>query len=146
MKKVLHLPLLAAALLLGACSTINSRINEKSDIYYSLDEATRAKLDQGNIDLGFTPDMVYIALGQPDSKRQRVTADGTTDVWVYSTYYDRYEGNAHMGYRRWVVPTPHGYRVVYEPVHAPVYSQQREDNIRVTFQNGQVSSIETARG
>ena len=147
MKKLLHLPLFAAlALLLGACSTIDSRINEKSDAYYNADEATRAKLDQGQIDIGFSPDMVYIALGQPDSKRQRVTADGVTETWIYSTYYDRYEGTAHTGYRRWVVPTARGYRVYWEPVYRDVYSERRDDNIRVTFQNGRVSTIDTARG
>ncbi len=141
----LSLSLLLAAGLVTGCSTVNSRIREKAPLYYSLDANTQSKIAHGDIDVGFTPDMVYIALGEPTRKRERTTQDGTNDTWIYSTYYDRYEGTAQVGYHRWVVPYGRGYRVFWEPAYQDVYSQQREDRIRVTFANGKVSSIDQAR-
>lgn len=145
MKKLIQLSLAGLALLLGACSTIDSRIKQHPHVFYNLDKETQDKIAHGDIAIGFTPEMVYIALGHPDSKRQRLTGEGSSETWVYSTYYERYEGTAHLGYRRWVMPTPRGYRVYWEPVYEPVYSEQREDNLRVTFRDGKVAVIEQAR-
>ncbi len=134
----------AFVLLLAGCSTIDSRIREKQDLFNRLDPQTQSKLRQGIVEVGDTPDMVYIALGTPDERHQRITATGDEAVWVYRTYYEQYEGMAHVGYRRIVFfdPGTRTYRVYYEPVSAPVYSEQVEDNIRVTFVNGRVTTIE----
>ncbi len=118
------LRLLAVILALGpaACSTIHSRIEEKPDVFAKLDPATQAKIKQGIIDVGFTPDMVYIALGKPDQARERVTAAGRQTIWIYNSYYERYEGTMHAGYRRSVFwdPRVRGYRVISRPVYADV--------------------------
>lgn len=133
--------LAAAGLLLAGCSTINSRINEKGSVFYSLDAESRAKIEHGDIAIGFTPDMVYMALGKPDTKRFRTTADGTAETWVYGAYY--YDG-PHVGYHRWGAWGPRGfYRMYWEPVHGSAY--RTEPDIRVTFQNGKVVSIEQSQ-
>lgn len=136
-----------AGFVLAGCSTVNSRIREKSQVYYSLEPETRAKIDQGIIDPGFTPDMVYIALGAPDEKRQRRDLDGRTEVWIYNTYYDRFEGTRRVGYYRNVYfdPVARIYRVTYTPAYGPVYSQQKEEQIRITFRDGAVTTIEQSR-
>ena len=46
--------LLLDALLLSACSTVSSRINEKGSVFYSLDADTRAKIEHGDIALMIT--------------------------------------------------------------------------------------------
>ncbi len=139
------LAILAAGL--AACSTVSRRIGEKPDVFAKLDPATQAKIKQGIIDLGFTPDMVYLALGKPDEIRDRVTAAGREAVWTYNSYYDRYEGSVHAGYRRFVTwdPRIRGYRVYHEPVYADVFSEQTETNIRVIFTNHQVAAIEQTK-
>lgn len=149
MKKLIQLPLvLAAVLLLGACSTINTRINEKAPVFYSLDANTRAKIAQGDVDLGFTPDMVYIALGEPDVKRRIRTANGQAEQWIYRSYYDVYDGFGYVGYHRWFEPYGrygHYYRVYWEPM--PMYDSYGvpQDDIRVTFTNGKVVMIDQAK-
>jgi len=134
----------AFVFLLAGCSTINSRIREKQDLFNRLGPSTQAKLRQGIVEVGYTPDMVYIALGTPDERHERVTAQGDDTVWVYKTYYEQYEGMMPVGYRRVMFfdPGARTYHIYYEPVSAPVYSEQEQENIRVTFVNGRVTTIE----
>jgi hypothetical protein len=135
-------PLLGAALLLSACSTIDSRINEKSSVFYNLDADARSKIAHGDVSLGFTPDMVYMALGNPDVKRQRTTADGTAETWIYRTYYDHFDGGPYVGYHRWGGWNRGYYRMYWEPVY---HRQASSDDIRVTFRGGKVTAIDQAR-
>ena len=139
-----RLSLLVASLgLLAACDTFNRRAEKKADVFYSLDDATQQRLKEKNIQLGDTPDMVYIALGVPDTKRQRLNADGRELTWIYRTYYQDYLGSELVGYRRYFVAVaPNRYVVHFEPVRREFYNERSEENIRVTFMNGRVSSVE----
>lgn len=138
---------LVFTVVLAGCSTIDNRIQEKSDVFAKLDPVTQSKLKQGIIDLGFTPDMVYIALGKPDEIRERTGDGGHKTVWKYNTYYERYEGTVHAGYRRFVYwdPQIRAYRIYYEPVYANLYSAQKETCIRVTFRDDKVAAIEQTK-
>jgi hypothetical protein len=146
MKKLIQLPLLfSAVLLLGACSTVSSRINEKAPLFYSLDANTRAKIAHGDVDLGFTPDMVYIALGEPDLKRSIRAANSQGEQWIYRSYYDAYDDSGFVGYHRWYAPYGRYYRVYWEPVYTDFYHEVPQDDIRVTFRDGKVVMIDQAR-
>jgi hypothetical protein len=131
-------------LALAGCNTINHRISEKQDVFDRLDPRTQDKIRQGIVEVGYTEDMVYIALGPPDAQHQKVTAKGDETTWAYKTYYEQFEGVAQVGYRRVVFfdPTDHVYHVYYEQVSTPVYSEHEEDNIRVIFVDGKVTAIE----
>lgn len=132
---------------MAGCSTVDSRIKEKPDVFTKLDPVIQAKIKQGIIDLGFTPDMVYIALGKPDEIRERTGGGGRETVWKYNTYYDRYDGTVHAGYRRFVYwdPQIRAYRIYYEPVYANLHSEQKETYIRVTFRDDKVTAIEQTK-
>jgi hypothetical protein len=138
--------LIAALLLLtlAGCNTIDSRISQKQGMFDRLDPRIQAKIRQGIVEVGYTPDMVYIALGTPDERHQKVTAKGDETTWIYKTYYEQYEGMVHVGYHRIVFYDPGArvYHIYYEPVSTPVYSEHAEDNIRVAFVNGRVTVIE----
>jgi hypothetical protein len=135
------------AFALAGCSTVDSRIKEKPDVFAKLDPVIQAKLKQGIIDLGYTSDMVYIALGKPDEIRERTSGGGHDTVWKYNTYYDRYEGTVHAGYRRFVYwdPRIRAYRIYYEPVYANLYSAEKETYIRVTFRDDKITVIEQTK-
>lgn len=82
------LPLSAGLLLLGGltgCETnsVNRRIGEKSAAYARLAPEQQVKIRQGVIELGFTADMVYMALGHPDKTTIRQTAEGPVGLWIY---------------------------------------------------------------
>jgi len=140
------LPILLAAGLaaLTGCSTVNSRIREKQAVFDTLPPATRAEIRRGQVAVGFTPDMVYMAIGKPDEVRERVDAAGRETVWKYSVYYEVYEGSIRAGYRRWMRwdPRLNAYRIYDEPIDASVYQPVRETYIRVTFRDGKVTAID----
>ena len=141
--------LLAASLgFITGCQTVESRIKEKPEAFAKADLATQEKITQGIIDLGYSEDLVYLALGAPDEKRETLTADGKTVTWIYNTYYDRYNGTGFAGYHRSVYYDPYlrAYRMYYRPVLADTYTQEKEERIRIVFRNGKATAIEQAKG
>ncbi len=138
---------LLASVLLAGCNTFERRAEEKSDIFVALDEATRERLRERNLLVGDTEDMVYIALGAPDERRVRHSADGSETTWVYNAYWQEYQGQALVGYRRYVVRDPRTgrFQIFYEPVRESVFVPREEERIRVSFRNGRVTAIEQAQ-
>jgi hypothetical protein len=139
---------LAATLgFLGGCQTVEDRIQEKPEVFAGLDVATQDKIKQGIIELGYTEDMVYLALGKPDQRRESLTAAGQSMTWIYNTYYERYDGTRFAGYHRSLYYDPYlrAYRVYYRPVYAETYAQEKEERIRVVFTDGKVTTLEQAK-
>jgi len=64
---------------LAGCSTVSSRIQEKSAAFAALSPVKQDALRQGTIEEGDTPDLVYIALGKPFHIKQ----DGPVTLWHY---------------------------------------------------------------
>src|SRR5215207_4614592 len=83
MKTKLCSLLVAATLLVAACSTVDSRIAKNRAAFNTWPPAVQDKVVIGQIDIGFTPDQVRVALGEPDRVFSRTTADGTSQVWSY---------------------------------------------------------------
>lgn len=147
-RRLLTTFVLAASLgFLSGCQTVDDRIKEKPEVFAKLDVAIQDKIKQGIIDLGFTEDMVYLALGKPDQRRESVNATGRTVTWIYNTYYERYDGTRFVGYRRNVYYDPYlrSYRLYYRPVYADTYRQEKEERIRVVFKDGKAAVIEQTK-
>lgn len=145
---LISLAALGALLFAAGCQTVETRIREKPDVFAKLDPKTQDQIRQGIIDIGYTEDMVYLALGKPDEKRESINEKGRSIVWIYKTYYERYEGTHMVGYYRQVYwdPRIRGYRLYYEPVLREVYQPVSEERIRVVFENGKATVIEQTRG
>jgi outer membrane protein assembly factor BamE (lipoprotein component of BamABCDE complex) len=139
--------LIGVLALLTACQTVDDRIKEKPEVFANVDKATQDKIKQGIIDIGYTEDMVYLALGAPDQKRESTTAAGRNVTWIYNTYYQRYDGTQFAGYHRRVYFDPHlrTYRVYYRPVYAETYSEEKEERIRIVFKDGKAAVIEQSK-
>jgi hypothetical protein len=138
---------ITALVFLSACSTFERRAKEKASVFGGLDTATQTRLEARQIEVGDTQDMVYIALGAPDEKREHLAADSRTTTWVYSAYWQEYQGTRLVGFRREVVfdPGSKSYRVYHEPDYQPIYAPRVEDRVRITFENGRVTVIEQAQ-
>jgi outer membrane protein assembly factor BamE (lipoprotein component of BamABCDE complex) len=142
----LTLAALVVASLMTGCNTFRSRARERSATFEQLSPAEQQRLQRGTINVGDNEDMVYIALGSPDERRDITTADGTQAVWIYKSYWQQYEGTAWLGYRRYVVPTARGFAIFHEPVTQDVYRTHADDRIRVTFdRRGVVTTVEQIR-
>lgn len=135
------------ALVLAGCSTVQSRIEEKSAVFNALPSETQSRIQQGLVDVGYTQDMVYIAMGKADRVMERATESGVETVWIYNNYYQQYEGSAFAGYRRTVYYDQRikAYRVYYEPIRTDFYSERTEEVARVVFKDGKVASIEQVK-
>ncbi|HEU5081626.1 MAG TPA: hypothetical protein VFT72_20605 [Opitutaceae bacterium] len=125
--------LLVGAILCG-CSTPDSRIKDHQAAFAALSPEDQGRIRGGKIDVGYTPEMVLMALGDPDRKYTRTTAKGTAEVWAYRDKGPRLAigvgvggGSGHVG---------GGVGV------ATGGGDQRDDKVRVIFDNGRVSAIE----
>lgn len=76
---------IATLLALSGCniSTISSRSKEKAEAFAAASPEQKSIIQEGWLNYGFTPDMVYIALGKPD--RVSTKPDGTT-IWTYLNF------------------------------------------------------------
>lgn len=136
--------ILGAAGLTG-CSTFNSRAQEKAAAYNSLTPQTQQRLEKGKITIGDTPDMVFIALDNPDAKRDITTASGAETVWIYKTYWEDYADTGWIGWHRYYEPRMSGaYAIYHEQVPLALDRTRVADVIRITFKDGKVISVDQA--
>ena len=99
------------ALLVTGCATddTTARTQEKSAVYATLSRREKHFIAKGRIAVGFTPDMVYMAMGHP-SKVKPVTISGeTAELWIYDNYYPPVDAY-HMRY------SDFGPELPYQPV------------------------------
>ncbi|HQF38872.1 MAG TPA: hypothetical protein PK322_07115 [Opitutaceae bacterium] len=138
MPRLLALAVLACALAFAGCSTPDSRIEKNSAAFASYAPAVQAKIRAGEVDVGFTPEMVTMALGKPSQIRRRQSAEGETEVWVYADKSPTFSfgvgvgGGGHHSGGGVAVGTSTG--------------GEREDRLRVIFQAGKVTAIERREG
>lgn len=84
-------PFVLAALSLGAfvgCNTSgrSARIQEKSAIFASLGPDQQKYIQRGGIEVGYTADMVYMALGKPSKTKLKDSPDGPVEMWTFYNY------------------------------------------------------------
>ncbi len=145
MKKTPCLMIIAATLaFVAGCQSVGDRIEENPELFASLDRETQAKVREGMIDLGYTQDMVYLALGEPNRKRKTTTPDGVSETWIYNTHFQRYDGQRMVGYDRTIFYDKKNdtYRVFYTPRYTDTYVPETQERIRIVFQDNQAVSIE----
>jgi hypothetical protein len=81
--KLSYITFALGALLVAGCSTVDSRIAKNRAAFNTWPPAVQDKVVVGQIGVGFTPDQVRVALGEPDRVWTRTTADGSSQVWSY---------------------------------------------------------------
>ena len=95
--KLLSVTLGLAALCAAGCSTVDSRIAKNRDAFNTWPAPVQDKVVTGQIDIGFTPDQVRVALGEPDRVFSRTTADGTSQIWSYRDRGPRFSFGVGVG-------------------------------------------------
>jgi len=80
MKGILLLCLLGG---LTACSTPQRRIQKNPELFAGFAPEEQDLIRAGQVELGFSPDMVRLARGNPSRRSLRITPDGEIEVWRY---------------------------------------------------------------
>ena len=131
---------LVAALLVSGCSTIDSRIARNRAEFSTWPATVQEKVAAGKIDLGFTPEQVLVALGEPDRRFTRTTSDGTTAVWGYRDRAPRVSFGVGLGLGGFRGSSAYGGGVMLGTGY------QDDEQLGVVFdRTGKVSAIETRR-
>ena len=71
------------ALFAGGCASTPAQRIAGSAEFDTYPSAIQEKILDGEVDVGFTEEMVRLALGSPDSISRRQTASGDSEVWSY---------------------------------------------------------------
>ena len=126
---------------LAGCATPESRIKEKPEVFNSFPPEVQSKVRTGQVDIGYTKDMVYIALGKPDREYTRTTAAGSFVVWSYTDRYTTTERQRITGDFRIVDPQG-GFRTTRDTIWADVDVPHEYEKLRLEFKDDAVSAIE----
>ncbi len=127
------IPVLLVLLWCVGCSTPGRRIARYPELFESFPPAVQGKVREGEIGVGFTKEMVYLALGAPDRSYARETESGVSEVWTYSRTYST---QAPFPYHYYAWPYYHTPRMGYR------YYQRSYTYLRVEFRDDQVQAIE----
>lgn len=127
--------LAGVALLSVACATPVSRIRRNKEKFAAYPPEVREGIRAGNAAVGFTPEMVLMALGEPDRKYTQSTANGSTDAWVYADTASGVGVGIGMG-------SGSGSTVFGGGVSVGGSPQRLHERVRVVFKGDQVISVE----
>ncbi len=139
-------PTIAASALFaaGCASTPETRIARHAALFARFPPDIQQKIRAGQVEPGYTEDMVRLALGRPDRVITRLTTEGESTLWVYK----RYEPEV------WSEPVPVWWpsRSTHRGVrwHPDIWWTHQtwwreEAAARVEFREGRVIAVELSR-
>src|SRR5690348_1883013 len=79
----------AGILVFTSCSTPQTRISDRPDLYQSLSARDQALVSQGQLRFGMSQSAAWLAWGSPDQKVVGNMAGTPTETWIY-VYYTTY--------------------------------------------------------
>ena len=129
------------AVVLAGCATPESRIRKNPEIFAAFPPEVQANVRQGKIEIGYTTDMVTIALGQSDRQYKRKTAAGESEVWAYTDNYVTTERQLVSGPFRYR-DSSGNYHTTYDNAWVDVQQRREYERLRIEFENGKVKAIE----
>ena len=123
--------LLVGAFLASCSTTLEERKAEQPAAYQSLAPSVRALVDKGHIDLGMSPNSVFVAWGLPSKVTTDASAEAIRVRWLY--YRTRVEERPYWLY----VPSQYGWGSYESRVEHRAVPYLRAE---VAFENDQVVS------
>ncbi|MDA1085513.1 MAG: hypothetical protein O2901_00650 [Verrucomicrobia bacterium] len=137
---------LAMALLtiMTGCATPESRIKKHPEMFSVFPPEVQERVRLGEIRVGDTSDMVYIALGHPDRVYTRRTSNASVEVWAFSGHNYRHDYRpvrARVAYHDSDGRLRHGYQTDWVRVE---WTEEYEA-LRVEFLDGSATAIEALK-
>ena len=126
-------------LLVAGCSTPETRIKGNPMAFEQLTAEQQDLVREGRVGIGFGPEAVKLALGEPDRVWMRKDKSGESESWSYTVYETvngapLFRGNWH----RYYCPSPLDY-----PYYAGYGARKEREVMKVVFEDGAVSSVES---
>lgn len=138
MKTLVAFLALAVLTVFSGCATPESRIRDNPELFAKLTPQEQQMIREGKVGIGFSPEMVRLAVGDPDKVYSRIDANGASESWSYTTYETTSGAYLYTGYY-------HRYYCYHDPLY-PYYlgypSRVAREYMKVVFTAGKVSSIE----
>ncbi len=134
------LPLLLAMSVIASainCASVDSRVKKNQMAFDSWPADVREKVRAGKIEIGFTNQMVHVALGDPDRIITRTTDRGVSEGWVYEDSSPGFSLGLGLG-------AMHGINAFGGGVSVGDGWRDRE-LLRVIIEDGKVTAIETRK-
>lgn len=135
---------LAAAVLFAGCATPESRIKKHPEMFNAFSPEVQERVRRGEIRVGDTKDMVYIAFGHPNRVYQRRTTNEALEVWAYTRHdyrHDYQPVNARYSYYDSKGRLRHGYHTDWVRVE---WTEEYEA-MRVEFVEDKATAIEALK-
>ena len=129
---------LALAAVAAGCSTVDSRVKKHEAAFNTWPADVQEKVRAGQVEVGFTEEMVRVALGDPARTVSRTTAQGQADVWIYADKSPKFSIGLGVGGMR-------GNTGVGGGVTVGDNMWRDDEAMRVIFEGGRVSAIERRR-
>lgn len=144
MQRFLLSLLALGALSVTGCNTANSRVKEYPESAAQFDKATRDKIGRGVVEPGYTPEMVFLALGKPTEPAAGLATQTRDGIWVYENFNRNESDFVKAGFRRKVVfdPVKRSDTIVTEAIDTRAFPNLRPHSVRVTFREGRVVEVE----
>lgn len=127
--------------LAGCVSTPTQRIAQHQALFDSFPAEVREQIRRGQVELGFTPEMVQLALGPPQQQMRRRTTETEDMIWLYTdraVSYDRQR----VDIDGLTVTGPGGSRSWIGGGWLNLRQEREILRRRIEFQNGRVVLIE----
>ncbi len=136
--RFLAIPILA---LLTGCASPEARIKKNPELFNSFPPDVQERVRKGDIDIGYTKDMVTIALGEPNRVYSRQTESGLVEVWSYTDFYTKSD-RQRVDVRSRVRDSSGSYRTVSDWVWVDVDQRTEFEHLRVELRDEKVIAIE----
>jgi hypothetical protein len=131
------------AALAGCTSAVSRRLQERPAAAEALDPDTRDKIEQGVVEPGYSPEMVYLALGRPTSPLWADIEQTREGIWKYSNPNRNDRDYIRQGFRQRKVfdPDRRSDVIITEAVDDRVFPQLRDYVTEIEFRDGRVASV-----
>ncbi len=138
---ILILLLLGLAGCMTPQQTRDRRIANAWPAFSAYSPEIQEQIRQGQVEVGFTRQMVRLALGPADRIYSRKTGDGLTTIWSYTGWIpsSRYD---YVTVPRWGRGDRDRYWPAHETVGVTLDNSREYERIRVEFSDDTVQAIE----
>jgi hypothetical protein len=123
--------------MLIGCATPQARINQNQEAFAKLDPADQQLIREGRVAVGFTTEMVRLALGEPDRIYTRTDSSGVNEAWSYTTYETDSGVMLYRGFYHRRRGDP------FYPYYLGYPGRRSREYFKVVFSGGRVSLIES---